>query len=58
MSHRHRMLWTFLLIPLIIVVATKNPQFAGDVITMGAKLLNGVASALGDIANALSSKHH
>lgn len=55
--NHHRLLWTFVLIPLIIVVATKSPQFAGDVITVGAKLLNGVANVLGDIANALSRKH-
>jgi hypothetical protein len=53
--YHHKLFWTFVLIPLIIVVATKNPALAGDVITLGARLLDGVATALSTIANALKT---
>ena len=54
----NKLIWTFLLIPLIIVMATKNPQLAGDVITLGAKLLDAVANLLSHVVSALSAKHH
>ncbi len=45
-----KVILTLLVIPLIIVLATKSPEAAGHlvatIITLGAKLLNGVASAI------------
>jgi hypothetical protein len=52
-----KVILTLLVIPLIIVLATKSPEATGHlvaaVITVGAKLLNGVAS----IINAVLGGH-
>ncbi len=53
----NKVILTLLVIPLIIVLATKSPEATGHlvamVVTAGAKLLNGVASML----NALLGGH-
>lgn len=49
----NKVILTLLVIPLIIVMAAKDPQAAGHlvqvIITWGAKLLNAVATLLNDL---------
>lgn len=48
-----KLILTLLVVPLVIVIATKSPQATGHlvelIITAGAKVLDGVATFLGDL---------